>query len=403
MSTTQLSSINFYQQEVKEELHNILRYWTTFTPDDINGGFVGRIDGEDTIDHLAPKGSVLNARILWSFSAAYNLEEDAAYLKMAERAYLYISDYFIDKEFGGVYWTVDAVGKPLDTKKQVYAIAFTIYALSEYFQACKKEEVKELAIQLYHQLVEKSFDKERSGYFEAFTREWKEIEDLRLSSKDANEKKTMNTHLHVLEAYTTLYRIWPDGGLKKQIRLLIQNFLDYIIDGNNGHLVLFLDENWKRKSETISFGHDIEAAWLLLEAAEGIADEHLIEKVRKASLKMTDAAVEGLEEDGSLYYEYEPDQKHLIKEKHWWVQAEAMVGFYNAYELSEDEYYLKKSIDAWDFTQRQIIDKTKGEWVWGVLEDNSIMANQDKVGLWKCPYHNSRACIEIFKRIARSK
>jgi len=404
MLTSQiLPCINFYQQEVKQELHNILQYWAKFSPDDQNGGFAGKIDNDNNVDYSAPKGSVLNARILWSFSAAYNLEENAEYLQLAERSYQYIAKYFIDKEFGGVYWTLTAEGEPLDTKKQVYAIAFTIYALSEYYLASKEEEAKELAIQLYDQLLEKGFDKERTGYFEAFTRDWNEIEDLRLSTKDANEKKTMNTHLHVLEAFKTLYRIWRDEELKEQIKHLIDNFLDYIIDAESGHLVLFLDENWNPKSDTISYGHDVEAAWLLLEAAEVIEDEGMIETVKQASIKMANAAAEGLEKDGSLYYEYEPSQKHLIKEKHWWVQAEAMVGFYNAYQLSGNEDYLKKSLDVWDFTQREILDKKKGEWFWGVLEDNSIMPNQDKAGLWKCPYHNSRACIEIFRRIDQSK
>ncbi|MEJ6979665.1 AGE family epimerase/isomerase [Pedobacter sp. P351] len=403
MSTIQLNSqLGVYQKEVKQELHNILDYWLHFSPDTINGGFVGKIDSDNTRDYSAPKGSVLNARILWSFSAAYNLEPNQNYLQMADRACGYIVDHFIDKEFGGVYWTVSAEGVALETKKQVYAIAFTIYALSEYYQACKSEKVKDLAIDLYKLLVEKGFDKEKTGYFEAFTRDWNEISDLRLSEKDANEKKTMNTHLHVLEAYTTLYRIWKDDGLKEQIQILIQNFLEHIIDGDNGHLVLFLDENWKRKSDTISYGHDIEAAWLLLEAAEVIEDEHLILKIKEASLTMTDAATEGLESDGSLNYEFETSAQHLIQEKHWWVQAEAMVGFFNAFQLTHKESYLVKSLKVWEFIKNEILDTTNGEWFWGVTSACRVMDNQDKAGLWKCPYHNSRACMEIMRRIAGS-
>lgn len=400
MSATQIkTSLVAYQKEVKQELSNILDYWTKFTPDEVNGGFAGKIDNKNNVDINAPKGSVLHARILWSFSAGHNLEANVEYLRMADRAFDYITNYFIDKEFGGVYWTVTAQGEPLDTKKQVYAIAFTIYALSEYYLASKKEEVRELAISLSKLLVEKSFDKERTGYFEAFTREWKEIEDLRLSAKDANEKKTMNTHLHVLEAYTTLYRIWKDKGLKEQIKFLIDNFLDYMIDAETGHLVLFLDENWNRKSDTVSFGHDIEAAWLLLEAAEVIEDEGLIKTVKHASIKMADAAAKGLETDGSLYYEYESSHQYLITEKHWWVQAEAMVGFFNAYQITQNESYLQQSLSVWEFTRKEILDKENGEWFWGVLEDGSIMPNEDKAGLWKCPYHNSRACMEIIRRV----
>ena len=394
-----MSSLSNYQQELQTELQNILTYWTKFTPDNHQGGFIGKIDNGNTADYSAPKGSVLNARILWSFSAAYNLKAQTEYLQIAERAYEYIKRYFIDKEHGGVYWTVTHKGQSLDTKKQVYAIAFTIYALSEYFIATQSSEAQELAIQLYHQLEEKAFDQGTTGYFEAFTKTWEEIADLRLSEKDANEKKTMNTHLHVLEAYTTLYKIWENEGLKQQIILLINNFLDHIINTENGHLLLFFDENWNAKSDTVSYGHDIEAAWLLLEAAEVIGEEDLIATIKQVAIKMADAAAAGLDADGSMFYEYEPGHNHLIKEKHWWVQAEAMVGFYNAWELSGDETYLEKSLKIWAFTKKHIIDQQNGEWFWGVLEDGSLMDNQDKVGLWKCPYHNSRACMELIKRI----
>ena len=404
MSSIQLNSLlGVYQKEVKQELHNILDYWLHFSPDTINGGFVGKIDNDNTRDYSAPKGSVLNARILWSFSAAYNLDADQKYLLIADRAWRYIASNFVDKEFGGVYWTVNTQGVPLDTKKQVYAIAFTIYALSEFYRAIKNDEAKNLAIDLYKLLVDKSFDKEKTGYFEAFTRDWNEIPDLRLSAKDANEKKTMNTHLHVLEAYTTLYRIWKDESLKEQIKILINNFLELIIDVESGHLILFLDENWARKSDTISYGHDIEAAWLLLEAAEVIEEEYLILKVKEASIKMTDAAAEGLESDGSLNYEFEASAQHLIREKHWWVQAEAMVGFFNAFQLTRNESYLVKSLRVWDFIQSDILDTENGEWFWGILPNRNVMENQDKVGLWKCPYHNSRACMEIIRRIEVSR
>jgi mannobiose 2-epimerase len=390
-----------YRNEAVAELYNIMSYWLTYTPDLENGGFYGKINHDNNIYPDAPKGAVLHARVLWAFSAAYNLETNETYLLQARRAYQYISEYFIDPEFGGVYWTVNYRGQPLDTKKQVYANAFVIYALAEFYTATRDEEVKELTIQLYHLLIEKSYDAEQTGYLEAFTREWQEIADLRLSAKDANEKKTMNTHLHVLEAYTNLYRIWPDDGLKQQISTLLHNFLDHIIDTHNGHLVLFFDEHWNRKSDTISYGHDIEAAWLLLESAEVIANYELVEKLKVLAVKMADATTEGLDADGGLWYEYEPTEQQLIQEKHWWVQSEAMVGFLNAWQISRDEKYAELSLNNWAFVKSSILDKKGGEWVWGVYADGSLMPGEDKVGVWKCPYHNSRACIEIARRLAR--
>ncbi|MCZ4224848.1 AGE family epimerase/isomerase [Pedobacter rhodius] len=389
-----------YKKELSSELENILSYWKNFTIDEINGGFVGKVDNDNHIDYAAPKGSVLNARILWSFSAAYNLQANPEYLAVAHRAFQYITEFFIDKAFGGVYWLLDAKGNPVDTKKQVYAIAFTIYALSEYYLASKDEAAKERAIKLYINLIDHSYDQVKGGYFEAFTRDWKSLNDLRLSEKDANEKKTMNTHLHVLEAFTTLYRIWPNERLKNRIIELVENFKVHIVDPETGNLILFFDENWKAKSAIISYGHDIEAAWLLLEAAGVVHDETLIESIKSISLKMAGVSKNGLDADGSLWYEYDPSENHLIKEKHWWVQAEAMVGFFNAWQISNDEDFLKISLKNWTFIKDNIINYKKGEWFWGITAQGEIMPNEDKVGIWKCPYHNSRACIELIRRIA---
>jgi len=388
-----------YKQELTSELEQILYYWSTKTPDNINGGFVGEIDHNDQVVPGAPKGSVLNARILWAFSAAFNHDPKPQYLEMATRAYKYICAHIIDPDFGGVYWSVDYKGAPLDTKKQVYAIAFTIYAFSEFYMASGNEAAMEKAIEFFYLLVERAYDPANTGYFEAFTKEWSAIEDLRLSAKDENEKKTMNTHLHVLEGYTNLFRIWPDKALKEHIEILLNNFFDHFIDHQTHHLQLFFDEGWNSKSSLVSYGHDIEATWLLLEAAQVIGNEDLIAKVKAISIPIAEATITGLDTDGGLWYEYEPTDDQLIKEKHWWVQAEAMVGFYNVWQISSDSKYLDLSIKNWGFVKHKILDKANGEWFWGINQNNQVMPGEDKTGIWKCPYHNSRACIEIIKRI----
>jgi cellobiose epimerase len=391
-----------YKIAMQDELSSILNFWMQHTIDEKNGGFTGQIDFNNQVVETANKGAVLNARILWSFSAAYNLTGNKAYLQNAERAYQYICNYFIDKHYGGVYWTVDYKGNPLDTKKQVYAIAFTVYAFSEYYKATKLPDVVQHAINLYDVIVKHSYDKTNGGYIEAFSREWKAIENLRLSSKDVNEKKTMNTHLHVLEAFTSLYTIWPYEQLKNKIKELVQNFLQHIINPKTNTQHLFMDENWQPKSKTVSYGHDIEAAWLLQEAAETINDADLVKAVRQKAVAMTDAVAEGLDEDGGLWYEYEPMEGSLIKEKHMWPQAEAMVGFFNAWQNTGNQLYLQQSKASWNFVQQYIHDKQNGEWHWGVTENYTPM-QKDKVGIWKCPYHNSRACIEIIKRIEETE
>ena len=388
-----------YQDELKQELDSILTYWTNRTIDNSYGGFVGRIDENEETDHIAPKGLVLNSRILWTFSAAYNHTKNEIYLHIAYRAFSFITTHFRDTEFGGVYWTVDAEGRPLDKRKQIYGLAFCQYGLTEFYKATKNDEAKEFAIDLFNIIEKHSFDTINLGYLEAFTQDWKELGDLRLSKKDDNEKKTMNTHLHVIESYTNLFRIWPSPKVKIQIQNLLKVFHNHIINQKTYHLNLFFDENWIVKSDLVSYGHDIEAAWLLLEAAEVITDHRWIEIFKQISIKITEAAIEGLDKNGGLWYEYMPAQDHLVTEKHWWPQAEAMVGLFNAYQITRNNKYLALSIQTWRFVKKHIKDNKFGEWIWGVEADNLPMKGQDKVGFWKCPYHNSRACIEIMNRI----
>lgn len=394
-----MTDIQTYRQEMMDELSQILNYWLTHTIDVKYGGFYGRIDENGVTDETATKGSVLNSRILWAFSAGYLITHNDEYLKTATRAFKYILDHFQDKQHGGVYWSLTAEGKPLQTRKQMYALAFCMYGMSEYYKATQDERALNFCKELFQLLEIHSFDKKNLGYIEATAREWKPLEDVRLSEKDNNEKKTMNTHLHIIEAYTNFYRIYPEVFVKLQIENLLSVFDQYIINHQHHHLNLFMDENWILKSDLISYGHDIEAAWLLCEAAAVIQNKEWIGRTNEWALKITRASMAGLDKDGGLWYEYDSNGNHLIKEKHSWPQAEAMIGFMNAYELTNDQKYLELSYQSWQFVKHYIKDEQGGEWYWGVEADGSPMKGQDKVGFWKCPYHNSRACIEIINRI----
>jgi mannobiose 2-epimerase len=396
--------LQLFRREIEHELRSILSFWTNHTIDEQYGGFYGSMDHHNTPDILAPKGSVLNCRILWTFSAAYNFTHQQAYLKMANRAYQYIITHFIDSNLGGVYWTVDHAGHPFDTKKQVYSQAFALYAISEYYKATRDNTVKELAIQFYNLIEHYSYDRDKEGYLEAFTAEWEALADLRLSAKDVNEKKSMNTHLHVLEAYTNLYSIWPDEGLRRQITRLVNNFATHIINAHTSHLRLFFDENWQSKSSVISFGHDIETSWLLAEATDIVADHELVIRIKKICLQMAYASIQAIDSDGGMWYEQDGSTGNWVKEKHWWPQAEAMVGYFHAWQSSGNNDFLRHALHSWTFIKQYIVDKEHGEWHWGVLNDpaddhTTIMSWEDKVGLWKCPYHNTRACLELLKRI----
>lgn len=388
----------FLLNTMQSELHNILNYWRKNTIDEKNGGFIGEIDFNEQKNAAAEKGSVMYGRILWTFSAAFSVTQNPEDLNMAKRAFEEIKTKFYNPEQKGIYWSINADGTVKDSKNQIYAISFVIYGLSEFYKVSNDKEALDLAITLYHSIQNHSFDKVNKGYFEAYTQDWKEIEDMRLSEKDANEKKTMNTHLHIVEAFANLYLVWKDEDLKQNIIQLLETIDQYFINKESWHLRLFFDENWNEKKDVISYGHDIEAAWLLQWCAEAAEDENLIALYRNYAVKMADATFEGLDEDGGLWYEYEPESDHLISEKHWWPQAELWIGFLNAYQLTQNKKYLDAFRKNVEFTERYIIDKKNGEWIWGINE-KYLPIEKDKAGFWKCPYHNGRACLEIIKRV----
>ncbi len=394
-------TINTLRKEVTEELEgNILPFWMNKMTDRERGGFYGHISGEDVLMPDEPKGAILNARILWTFSAAYRLLKKPEYLATATRAKRYLLDFFYDKQFGGIYWSVDCEGNPLDTKKQIYALGFAIYGLSEYARATGDEEALEYAIRLFEVIEKYSFDAEKNGYVEALTRDWQPIADMRLSDKDENEKKTMNTHLHILEPYANLYRVWKDGRLKTQLKNLIELFVTKILDTQTYHLNLFFEDDWTNKYHLISYGHDIEASWLIHEAALVLGDETVLKQIEPVIVRIARAADEGLNADGSMTYERFSDKGETDRELHWWVQAENVVGHLNLYQHFGDEEALSTALRCWQFIKDKLIDRENGEWYWSRFADGSINRNDDKAGFWKCPYHNGRMCLEINERFA---
>ena len=420
------------KSEVQDVLeNNILSFWLDKMQDKENGGFYGQMTGEGELVKTADKGGILNARILWSFSAAYRVLHKPEYLEAATRAKEYILDHFLDTEFGGTYWSLDYLGQPKDTKKQFYAIGFMIYGLSEYARATGDREALDYAIQLYECIEEHSLDRENNGYIEACTREWGEIADMRLSELDANFPKSQNTHLHIIEPYTNLYRtlkeldaiendtneyglkpyvgqfdpvnisVDPDIVLRLEasLRNLINIFTDKILNPKTHHLDLFFDMDWTRQAGALeSYGHDIECSWLLHEAALVLGDEAVLKKVEPIVQMVAKASEKGLNPDGSMIHEANLDTGYVDTNRHWWVQAENVVGWVNIYQYFGDETAMQKALNGWQYIKDNLIDRVGGEWWWSRDPQRNINRKDDKAGFWKCPYHNSRLCLEIIER-----
>lgn len=399
-TAAELFAVQALASQVKKELtENILPYWTSKMCNPA-GGFYGRISGNEETDLSAPVGNIMTARLLWTFSSAYRLFKDSAeaegYLAMATRAKDLIISRFYDPEYGGTYWSLNPDGTPLDTKKQIYAIAFTIYGLAELNRATGDAKALEYAIKLFNSIEDHSFDTGKDGYFEAFTRTWDTIEDMRLSDKDANESKTMNTHLHVLEAYTCLYRVWKNSRLEERLRGLIGIFEKHIL-GPDGHLRLFFDDDWNSGYDIVSYGHDIEASWLIHEAALVLGDEAVIGRIEKLVPAIAAAAGEGFSPEGGMIYEKNAEETD--RDRHWWVQAETVVGYLNLWDHFGTQEGLENALTCWDFIKVNLIDRENGEWFWSLREDGTVNRDDDKAGFWKCPYHNGRMCMEIIERV----
>ena len=415
-------------QDVVE--NNILHFWMNKMVDREHGGFYGRMDGKEVLHPEAEKGAILNARILWSFSAAYRVLRKPEYLEMATYAKEYFISHFIDREYGGVYWSVDYKGNPLNTRKQFYAIGFALYGMSEYARATGDREALDYALQLFDCIEEHALDRDFNGYIEAMTRDWQPIADMRLSEFDANFPKSQNTHLHIIEPYANLYRCLREmqaatscdyvpviGSVlpvdvtvpqetilcvESALRNIIGIFTDKILNPETHHLDLFFEMDWTRGAGHLeSYGHDIECSWLMHEAALVLGDKEVLAKVEPIVRMVAKASEKGLRPDGSMIHEANLTTGHVDDDLHWWVQAENVVGWMNIYQYFGDEDALGHAVRCWQYIKDNLIDYEHGEWYWSRHPDGTLNTVDDKAGFWKCPYHNSRMCLEVIERVIK--
>lgn len=434
-----------FYQSVKDELFNsILPYWEKYARDPVNKGFYGQIDNDNNLNTTCERSIVMTSRFLWTYSAVARLSKNPEYLKMADFAYQVILTKYWDKKHGGVYWSVMPNGKPKVSKKQIYGEAFCCYGLSEYAAALKElrenvggeslplssasklssatpsagdapatppvrsEEAMNYALDLFSFLEKYARDYDDGGYVEARAKNWKVTKDMILSEKDMNCPKSMNTNLHVMEAYTNLYRTLPVvfsdiGPVQKEVGEsladLVRVTVQFILQPN-AHLGMFFDMNWNLLADEISYGHDIEASWLLWEAACELNDEELKSEIKDTVIRVAQVALEeGFDHQNGCIENFLKENGTLRDRRRvWWNQAEAINGFYNAWEMTGDEKYAKACEQTWTWIQNHQKDKVNGEW-WAELDESGTpILSENKGGNWKTSYHNGRTCMEVLRR-----
>ena len=388
------------RQCIEQELKgNILPFWAERAPDPVHGGFVGSVSNDLKINNDVPRTAVLQGRILWAFSSAYKKYGLPQYLSMAQRAYDYLRQKFWDSKFEGVYWSVDAFGEPLDIRKHTYAQAFSIYGLTEYYLATGEAGALELARRIFELLEVNTYEPRYGGYKESRARDWASPADPRLSALEPDCDKSMNTLLHMMEACTNLLRAGDQPPLLTRLTELLEAFLDRIIDAQTGHFHLFFNNDWTwPHPEPFSYGHDIEGSWLLVETAELLGDAALLQRTRSLAVQMAQAVfAEALQPDGRVL-SGSSDDPHA-KDLAWWTHAEAVVGFYNAYQISGQEHFETASTRVWHFIEQNFFDHEHGDWFKNLDPEGRPYPHSPKIGPWECPYHHSRACLEMIKRL----
>ena len=401
--------LRLFRERLETEVRDgILAYWIRHTHDPVRGGFLGVIRAPHTPEPEGPRSLVLNTRILWTFATAYRFLGDAVYLEMATHAYDYLQSHFLDKTYGGYYWMLDANGLATDRKKVVYGNAFALYALTEFHRATGRSDVLDVAISHFLTLDAHAHDAVHGGYLEGFGEDWGAIGGVSLSAKEPHADKSMNTHLHVLEAFTNLLRVWEDPRIRDRHRETLLAMADHIVDPVEDRFQLFFDRQWHVLSDITSFGHDIEGSWLMDEAADVLGEADIKARIEPMAVRMARRALStGMDPvHGGMYDEIHDGT--LRDGKVWWVQAEAVVGFTNAWQITGEEAFLNSALDTWLFTDAHLVDHANGEWFGSTdaagHRGYAFSTESDlKVGPWKCPYHNARMCFEMMHRLHPDK
>lgn len=380
----------------KHFVEQIIPFWNAMR-DDENGGFYGAMDATGRIDQYSDKGIILNNRIMWFYSNAYMLLQEEALLDNARHAWEFLKKYGYDKLRGGIYWSVSYDGIPLDDIKHTYNQAFSIYALSSFYEASGEKEALAMAYEQY-ELVER-ICRDADGYLESFDWNFSKTSNEKLSENGVVAERTMNTLLHILEAYTELYRVDHNEKVGETIREILNRFLEKIYDSQKGICNVFFDMKYHSLIDLESYGHDIETSWLIDRACSVLGDDAVTKRMSDMTIQMAKTVYDNAYDTVNFGIYNERENEKIDHQKIWWVQAEAVIGFYNLYQKNGNELFLKASKDTWKYIQDNLIDPKLGEWYESRMEDGSIDLHRGYVHEWKCPYHNGRMCMEMIKRM----
>ena len=392
--------------EMKDHLKNgIIPFWKKLRDDEF-GGYYGWLDYDLELDKKAVKGCILNSRITWFFANAYTLskalgEADESLLAEAEHGYEFLKNACVDKEFGGIYWSLNYDGTPADTTKHTYNQAFCIYALASYYEASGDSEALDLAFRLFHLIEDKCTDD--LGYMEAFTRDFKPESNEKLSENGVLADKTMNTLLHVFEAYTELLRVTGNEEVKERLMWIMDTVADKVYNPVLKRQEVFFDREYHSIIDLYSYGHDIETAWLIDRGVSVLGSSEYRDKMHAITKVLTRQIYDIAFDGHSLSNEC--DKGKVDTNRVWWVQAETVVGFVNGWQQDpKHEEYLEGALLVWEFIKEHVIDKREGsEWFWLVTQEGRPVAGKPIVEPWKCPYHNGRMCMEIIRRLGMNK
>ena len=382
--------------------NNLLPWWMKHLPDACNGGFYGVVRADNSPDTEADRFIVLFARLVWTFSAAYRVTRIKSYAETANRAYDYFTTRFYDQKHGGFFTSVRYDGTPSLKHKLVYGNAFAVYALAEYARAFKSDAAIQRAIETTDLLDKFMYDEVYQGYYETASPDWMHTPSVRGMNRHENELKTMNTHLHMIEAYTNLLRVSESNALRSRVRRLLYIFLNRILNRDTHHFHYFQQRDWIPTTPEQSFGHDIEGSWLLYETAQVLGENEALADTRGVSINMARAVYEdGLHPSGALYSEYDPEKKIFAPHFSWWEQAESVVGFLNAWELSGDEKFFDLSLHTLNYIDSNFIDRERGGWQSHLSHAHKPKTDLHKATGFLCPYHNARMSLEIIERCER--